>query len=169
MTRTRVLFLLSLCGCASAAATPNPGIPAVGGETKEIRGVRYIDVAQGTGEPVAANRCLYVQYVGWLEDGHQFDTSRDSTAANKARPVAFVEGTHQVIDGWEIGVEGMRAGGFRRLFIPYRLGYGEAGHRPHIPGRANLTFDLELMAVTASLEGPRGTRVCPPWEEARPQ
>ena len=39
-----------------------------------------------------------------------------------------------VIAGWDVGFEGMKAGGQRRLFIPYQFAYGEAG-RGSIPRR----------------------------------
>ncbi len=72
-----------------------------------------------------------------------------------------------MIAGWDLGFEGMRVGGKRRLFIPYQLGYGEAGRPPVIPPKAELIFDVELMAVADTLphetmQLPRGTPAPPP-------
>jgi peptidylprolyl isomerase len=39
----------------------------------------------------------------------------------------FVQGRRQVISGWEVGFEGMKVGARRRLFIPYKMAYGEQG------------------------------------------
>jgi uncharacterized damage-inducible protein DinB len=60
------------------------------------------------------------------------------------KPLKFVQGRRQVIAGWEMGFEGMKVGGKRRLFLPYALAYGENG-RDKIPPRAELIFDVELL------------------------
>ena len=76
-----------------------------------------------------------------------------------------------MIAGWDLGFEGMRVGGRRRLFIPYQLAYGEAGRPPLIPPKSELIFDVELMAVADTLPRaeptPRGQTApapqCPTW------
>src|SRR5262249_18535256 len=54
-----------------------------------------------------------VHYTGWLRDGTKFDSSLD-----RGEPFKFVQGRRQVITGWEMGFEGMKVGGKRRLFLP---------------------------------------------------
>ena len=59
--------------------------------------------------------------------------------------------------------------GQRRLFIPYPLAYGESGRPPVIPERADLIFDLQVLAISDTLpsaeampqRGP--TPQCPTW------
>jgi uncharacterized damage-inducible protein DinB len=80
-----------------------------------------------------------VHYTGWLRDGVKFDSSVDA-----GKPLKFVQGRRQVIAGWEMGFEGMKVGGKRRLFLPYALAYGENG-RGKIPPKAELIFDVELL------------------------
>jgi FKBP-type peptidyl-prolyl cis-trans isomerase FkpA len=101
------------------------------------------DLVIGTGAVVATGDIATVHYVGRLQNGSVFDSSRSRNA-----PFPFRVGAGQVIQGWDRGVPGMRIGGTRRLIIPPSLAYGSQGNPPTIPGNATLTFDIELLAVT---------------------
>jgi peptidylprolyl isomerase len=146
-------------------------IPKVEGTPKVAFALRVLDVVAGTGAPMVARKCAYAHYTGWLTDGTKFDSSRDSTTNGKPKPpISFPQGARRVIAGWDAGFEGMKIGGRRRLFIPYQLGYGEPGRPPTIPSKADLVFDVELMAVSDTLPRtdavPRGQASppqCPAW------
>ncbi len=84
-----------------------------------------------------------MNYTGWTTDGKKFDSSYDHDGG---QPFVFPAGARRVITGWDTGFEGMRVGGKRRLIVPYQLAYGEAGRPPVIPAKADLIFDLELLA-----------------------
>src|SRR5579859_4173474 len=142
--RIRVLALdvLFVAGAiAQPAKSPTP-MPAVQGTPVELANMRYIEIAPGTGASAAAGKEYTVHYTGWLRDGTKFDSSVD-----RNQPLKFVQGRRQVIVGWEIGFEGMKVGGKRRLFIPYQLAYGEKGNG-RIPPKSELIFDVELLDVT---------------------
>lgn len=113
-------------------------VPAISGKVVEAATFRYIDVKTGDGAAAQPGEQYTVDYTGWLRDGTKFDSSIGK------EPIVFVQGRRQVIAGWEMGFEGMRVGGKRRLFIPYQLAYGEQG-RGSIPPKAELIFDIELL------------------------
>ncbi|CAM0952160.1 unnamed protein product [Alopecurus aequalis] len=83
-----------------------------------------------------------VHYRGKLTDGTVFDSSYE-----RGDPIEFELGTGQVIKGWDQGILGMCVGEKRKLKIPSKLGYGDSGSPPTIPGGATLIFDTELVSV----------------------
>ncbi len=103
-------------------------------------GMKVWDVKEGKGDAVKAGAKVEVHYVGWLTNGKQFDSSKDT-----GKTITF--GLKQVIEGWGQGVPGMKPGGVRRLVIPSELGYGKQGAGGVIPGDATLVFVIELIAV----------------------
>jgi uncharacterized damage-inducible protein DinB len=143
-----VFALAALCLTAQTFDTKMPdGVPAVTGKVQEGATLRYIDVQLGEGAPAEAGQQYTVHYTGWLRDGTKFDTSIGK------EPIEFVQGRRQVISGWEMGFEGMKVGGKRRLFLPYQMAYGEQG-RGSIPPKAELVFDVELIKVAPAPETP---------------
>ncbi|MCY1011572.1 FKBP-type peptidyl-prolyl cis-trans isomerase [Nannocystis pusilla] len=101
------------------------------------------DIVVGTGETAEPGKQVSVHYTGWLvEGGKKFDSSLD-----RGRPFNFQLGAGDVIKGWDQGVVGMKVGGKRRLTIPQHLGYGRRGFSDVIPPRADLLFEVELLAV----------------------
>ncbi|MGC1308695.1 MAG: FKBP-type peptidyl-prolyl cis-trans isomerase [Phormidesmis sp.] len=105
-------------------------------------GLKYEVIAEGDGaQPQPGNR-VFVHYVGTLEDGTKFDSSRD-----RGRPFDFTIGQGQVIKGWDEGVGMMKVGDRRKLIIPPELGYGARGAGGVIPPNATLIFDVELLRI----------------------
>ena len=115
-------------------------VPKVAGKVTDQATLRYIDIQPGDGAVAAPGQQYLVHYTGWLRDGTQFDSSAGKD------PLKFVQGRREVIAGFDVGFEGMKVGGKRRLFIPYQLAYGHQ-HRGKIPPRSELIFDIELVAV----------------------
>ena len=139
---TLLSLLLTLAQFSAQFSAEMPvGVPAVSGAVTERAVLRSIDTRVGTGDLAKPGQEYTVHYTGWLRDGTKFDSS-----AGRNTPFQFTQGRRHVIAGWESGFEGMRVGGKRRLFIPYQMAYGEAG-RGAIPPKAELVFDLELLAV----------------------
>jgi uncharacterized damage-inducible protein DinB len=129
-----------VCGQGFDARMPS-AVPSVSGAPVENLAMHWIEIVPGSGAAAATGKQFTVHYTGYLRDGTKFDSSVD-----RKEPLKFVQGRRQVISGWEVGFEGMKVGGKRRLFIPYQLAYGEAG-RGSIPPKAELIFDVELLDV----------------------
>ncbi len=136
-------LLASGCGGGSDSAASTPA-PVPSGPTT----LQSTDTVVGAGAIAAAGMTVTVHYTGWLYDaaapnsrGAQFDSS-----IGKA-PFSFRLGAGQVIQGWDLGVAGMKVGGSRTLIIPSSMAYGSAGVRGVIPANAALVFNVELLAV----------------------
>jgi FKBP-type peptidyl-prolyl cis-trans isomerase FkpA len=99
------------------------------------------DLVVGGGDEAVAGNMVSVHYVGTFEDGRVFDQSLDRG------PFRFKLGAGQVIKGWDLGVQGMRVGGKRKLSIPSDLAYGSRGAGGVIPPNADLVFEVELLAT----------------------
>ena len=110
-------------------------------EVTHESGLKYTEIRVGDGEKVKIGSLVLVSYKGSFPNGEVFDST-----GNKA-PLPVTIGKGDVIKGWEIGLLGMRAGGKRKIKVPYQLAYGEAGKPPKIPGKADLHFELEVMRV----------------------
>ena len=136
------------CGTDAQPTLP-AAVPKVAGCAKPLYALRYVDTVVGTGAAVTPRKWLTVAYTGYLKDGTKFDSSIGKD------PITFPYGAHQVIPGWDTGFEGMNIGGKRRLFIPYELAYGETGRPPVIPAKAELVFDLELIAISDNPPTPK--------------
>jgi FKBP-type peptidyl-prolyl cis-trans isomerase FkpA len=107
-----------------------------------ITSLQVTDTKVGTGAEAVPGRKVKVHYTGTLLDGLKFDSSRDH-----GEPFEFTLGEHEVIDGWDEGVKGMRVGGIRQLIIPASMGYGAHGSGENIPPNAALKFEIELLEV----------------------
>jgi len=100
------------------------------------------DLVIGRGAAANSGDDVVVHYVGWLESGQQFDSSRA-----RRDPLDFALGAGDVIKGWDQGIEGMREGGKRKLTIPAELAYGAHGCGGVIPPDATLVFEVELLEI----------------------
>lgn len=106
-----------------------------------ISGFKMEVIKEGTGQEAKAGNTLSVHYVGTLENGQKFDSSRDRGA-----PFEFTLGAQQVIPGWDFGLMGMKVGEKRKLVIPPVLAYGDR-QVGSIPPNSTLIFEVELLGI----------------------
>lgn len=109
-------------------------------------GLKYIDLMVGNGDTATKGNRVTVNYTGWLyvngKRGAQFDSSIGKM------PFDFKLGNHDVIAGWDEGVEGMKVGGKRELIIPPDIAYGSRAVGGVIPANSTLDFEVELLKVS---------------------
>ena len=111
------------------------------GKKGKVTELQIIDIAPGDGQEVLEGDTITAHYTGALcTDGTIFESSHDS-----GRPATF--GLNQVIEGWTVGVPGMKVGGTRRLVIPSDMAYGQRRASAQIAPNSDLVFDIELVAV----------------------
>lgn len=88
-------------------------------------GVQTRDLLKGDGKKLTDGDSDYLAYyIGWCADETVFDSSLD----DNANPTAFskiLDASLGMIEGWNVGVDGMRLGGVREITIPGELAYGE--------------------------------------------
>lgn len=141
------------CSTASAIpaiydSTPKAGPtnppPATGTPATNSDGLQCLDLKVGSGKVAQQRGTVSVEYTGWMaSDGKKFDSSYD----RGAQPFSVTPlGQASVIQGWNEGLVGMKAGGIRRLIIPAALAYGAQGNQG-IPPNAILIFDVTVLSV----------------------
>jgi len=112
-------------------------------DLKEIvSGVRYRDLKEGDGKPCEPGAKVKMNYTGWLTDGTVFDSNKDKA------PVEFE--LSGLIQGWQIGIPGMKPGGKRKLVIAPDKGYREQA-KGKIPPNSTLIFEVELISASGSM------------------
>ena len=103
-------------------------------------GLQYEILTAGDGAKPKATDKVKCHYEGTLIDGTVFDSSY-----RRGEPAVF--GVNQVIAGWVEALQLMSVGSKWRLYIPYRLGYGEHGAGSSIPPYSTLIFDVERLEI----------------------
>jgi len=97
------------------------------------------DVIVGTGAEVLASSTLTVHYIlmAW-------STGKIIESSWSGQPATFP--LANVVEGWQKGLPGAKAGGRRLLVIPPAMGYGAAGAGPIGPNET-LIFAVDIISV----------------------
>lgn len=102
--------------------------------------LHIVDLIEGSGEEALASSTVNVHYLGVdYESGEEFDSSW-----GRGEPINFP--LRSLIQGWQIGIPGMKIGGRRQLTVPPAQAYGERGSHP-LAGKT-LVFVIDLLGVS---------------------
>ena len=102
--------------------------------------VQRVVLKEGTGAAVKASDTVTVNYLGaTYEATSPFDESYSGTPLTSA--------LSGLIQGWSIGLTGVKVGSRVLLQIPPAYGYGAEGSGASIPGNATLWFVIDVLEV----------------------
>lgn len=98
------------------------------------------DIVEGSGDEAVAASTVEVHYLGVEYDtGEEFDSSW-----SRGETINFP--LRSLIQGWQLGIPGMKVGGRRKLTVPAELAYGDDGFHP-LAGKT-LIFVIDLLGVS---------------------
>jgi FKBP-type peptidyl-prolyl cis-trans isomerase len=143
------IFLGFFVSAEETKVVPFPELPKGAGKidadapktwTTTKSGLKYRVLRKGSSTFAKASNSVKVNYHGWIPGGKVFDSSY-----LRNEPIAFP--LSRVISGWTEGMQLVGEGGMIELLIPSDLAYGDRGAPPDIPGKATLSFLVELIQV----------------------
>lgn len=101
--------------------------------------IEVVDLVEGSGDAAEAGSTVEVHYLGVdYDSGEEFDSSW-----SRGETIRFP--LRSLIEGWQIGIPGMKTGGRRKLTVPPAQAYGKAPGHP-LAGKT-LIFVIDLVSV----------------------
>ncbi len=102
--------------------------------------LEIVDLVEGDGAEALPTSKVNVHYLGVEYDsGEEFDSSW-----GRGESIDFP--LRSLIQGWQVGIPGMKVGGRRKLVVPPAQAYGNAGGHP-LSGKT-LIFVIDLLGVS---------------------
>jgi peptidylprolyl isomerase len=103
--------------------------------------LEVIPLTKGTGPAARAQSLVTFNYFGEVYGGTKpFDESYTK------QPVTFALGMNKLIQGWDKGLVGVKAGSRVMIVVPPDQGYG-AQAQPNIPANSTLVFVVDILGV----------------------
>ena len=103
--------------------------------------VQRVVLKEGTGAALKASDTISIDYLGATYDA---DAPFDESYSGGEPLESALSG---LIQGWTIGLTGVKVGSRVLLQIPPAFGYGAEGSPPSIPGNATLWFVIDVLEV----------------------
>lgn len=118
-------------------------------------GLYVQDLVVGEGLRVGVSEGARFNYQGWLHDGTDIDMGVYPTGPFSPGAVQgadgewyYLVGSGNTLSAWDLGLDGMRPGGIRKIIAPPNLAFGAAGSSDgRVPGNAVVVYVLEVLAV----------------------
>ena len=104
-------------------------------------GIKLISETEGYGTKASKGDSVQIILNGWLNKGGIIQNNLT---------YEVVLGARNVIPGIEYSIEGMKAGGKRKVKLSPHLGYGEKGVPGKIPQNAVLVYEIEVLGVESN-------------------
>jgi peptidylprolyl isomerase len=115
--------------------------------------VQYKIEKEGKGDVLQTSHAPLIRYVGKFLDGTVFGASKED------EPISLDE----IIPGLKTGLEGMKEGEKRTIYIHPDLGYGTRGA---LPPNSLLTFEIELVKANAPVQQEKEEELVPTGKKA---
>ncbi len=115
--------------------------------TRTPSGLYYTINKKGEGANAKPGQSVTMRYYGYTLDGNKFDGNMDKNYNPSGNPFTFSLGAHQVISGWDEGVQLLNQGCRATLYLPSGLAYGPRAMGAAIPANSILAFDVELVSM----------------------
>lgn len=151
-----LVLLLAVAGCNDKSKDNPAGNGSKPGATASgLMDLKIEDVKIGKGVVPTIKKVpfvengdrVYVTYIGSLGNG----TIVDSNDKLGAAPLTFVVGRHEMVDGFDKGVLGMKPGGERKLSVPAKMAYGDVASE-NIPANSDMFFTVKLYDIVKANE-----------------
>lgn len=143
-------------------------LPPVEGTPVKNGDVAYMDILPGTGEPVKPDQYLVIRNTVYLAT-----TRKHVSFPVNPGDIIYNTQINRMFKGMQLGLDGIRPGGKRRLFIPAAVAWGANGYKNNndflIPPNTDLIADVEIIAASDFPTGPPVKQVAgvpgPPLDE----
>ncbi|CAA0809710.1 Peptidyl-prolyl cis-trans isomerase FKBP43 [Striga hermonthica] len=104
--------------------------------------IEELDSGPHDAKVASLGKKVKIYYTAMVKDtGHVFDSNVGKDA------LCFRLGDEAFIDSWNVGIDGMRIGGKRRLIVPPSMGPGDSALGEDVPPNSWLIYDIELLSV----------------------
>jgi len=108
-------------------------------------GVYYQIQEMGKGVAADSNSTILMNYDAYLMDGTLFESTYNEDGVG--RPVSFVLGKQQVIQGWEDVLPLVKDGTHLYIIVPSHLAFGKHEKQGYFPAHSVLIFDVMVVGV----------------------